>query len=202
MFLYRVLAIGLAVFLVAGIGSLFYAFNHCEKGMEGDELPLKSLRNRSELRSLAEKMRSGQMKPAETKAYVELGGSLQKYNSYDLLKNFFVAPHDGSILNYFIAGKHSLGSIPTPPNHHQSLKMLLEAGADPNLQGTNNMDWLSMPPLIFAASGDDLESIKLLVEQGADVHATFKGYVRDYTALSVTDNNETKALLKSLGAQK
>ncbi len=69
-------------------------------------------------------------------------------------------------------------------------RRLVEQGADVNAVRDNR----KTTALMIAADADDLESLKLLLDHGADVTVKNK---RDQTALDRADSEEAKALLQA-----
>ena len=72
-------------------------------------------------------------------------------------------------------------------------KMLLDAGADPNLRSSSGF-WT---PLIYAAALDQPEMVSTLLSSGAHVNATNS---EGQTALQYTDEAEIARLLIASGA--
>ena len=63
-----------------------------------------------------------------------------------------------------------------------SVRILLENGADPNLKETAN----GQTALMFAAASDRIDVVKLLLSRGADINVTSR--VEDFAALTMTND--------------
>lgn len=78
----------------------------------------------------------------------------------------------------------------------QILKMLLKAGADPNLKASSEYNYA---PLLEAASLGESQMVSILLAAGADVNATNK---IGQTALHLANNAEAARLLIAAGANR
>jgi ankyrin repeat protein len=71
-------------------------------------------------------------------------------------------------------------------------RLLLEAGADPNVAGSLN--WGTTTPLIVATRGGFIEGMQLLLDHGADPNIEIDGE----TAMSVAEQIKPKKLAKEV----
>ena len=86
-------------------------------------------------------------------------------------------------------------------NHPECLPLLIEAGADINYVCRGITDYYSYTALMWAAEDGVTESVKILLENGADIHAKNK---RGKTALDLAMTNqhtEIVQLLQAAGAK-
>ena len=86
-------------------------------------------------------------------------------------------------------------------NHPECLPLLIEAGADINYVCRGITDYYSYTALMWAAEDGVTESVKILLANGADIHAKNK---RGRTALDLAMNNqhtEVVQLLQAAGAK-
>lgn len=76
---------------------------------------------------------------------------------------------DKSMINYYCPKDFYTPLLTaTMFNRKEFIKMLLEYGANPNINGP-----LNTSPLYYAVTNDDFEIIKLLVDKGADVNCCY-----------------------------
>lgn len=163
---------------------------------------LAELAHRAALRAYAAKMAEGRLTAEELRDYLTKGGSYQRKKSYDSSRDFFVGADQGSVLRCFIDGPRP-SRIALPGDRLNSLQMLLDVGSDPNLQGpaqaVGGEDLLS--PTLFAAAGDDLDALKLLVAKGGNLELREDKYAGRYgPALALASRPEVLDFLASRGA--
>jgi hypothetical protein len=163
---------------------------------------LAELANRSALRAYAVKMAEGRITADELSDYLVKGGSHQREKTYDRSRDFFVGDNQGSVLRFFINGPRWV-EITLPADRLKSLQMLLSVGSDPNLRGpadsVGGENLLS--PTLFAAAGNDLEALKLLVAKGGDVEQREDKYAGRYgPALALASRTDVLDFLLSRGA--
>ena len=163
---------------------------------------LAELANRSALRAYAVKMGEGRITADEVADYLIKGGSYQQDKSYDGVRNFFVGKGQGSVLRHFIDGPGN-GERRLPADRLKSLQMLLDVGADPNLQGSSDgvggENLLS--PTLFAAAGNDLGALKLLVAKGGNLALREEKYAGRYgPALALATRADVLDFLLDNGA--
>lgn len=159
--------------------------------------------NRSALRAYAVKMAEGRVTVDELTDYLIKGGSFQKIQSYDRAKDFFVGSSQLSVLRFFIAGPR-VDRARLPAERLDCLKLLLDVGSDPNLQGPSSMvggeDLLS--PTLYAAAGNDLDALRLLVARGGNTELREKKYAGMYgPALALASYPEVLTFLVQSGAK-
>ncbi len=160
------------------------------------------LANRSALRAYAVKMAEGRITADELRDYLVKGGSFQQEKTYDRARDFFVGDHQGSVLRFFIDGPRGFEAR-LPADRLQSLQILLDVGSDPNLRGpaksVGGENLLS--PTLFAAAGNDLEALKLLVAKGGDIEQREDQYAGRYgPALALATRTDVLDFLLSRGA--
>lgn len=83
--------------------------------------------------------------------------------------------------------------------NHEILKLLLDAGINANIPPANGFKLFTPTPICLAASLGDLESVKLLIEHGADIRLKLYGTTPLLSAL-INGKIEIAKLLISLGA--
>lgn len=164
---------------------------------------IAELANRSALRAYAVKIVDGSITADEVVDYLVKGGSYQREKSYDRVHDFFVGGDQASILRYFIDGPRGVeGRLPV--DRLKSLKILLDVGADPNLAGpSNNVGGENLlSPTLFAAAGNDLEALKLLVSKGASLEQREEKYLGMYgPALALATRADVLDFLLDKGAK-
>lgn len=164
---------------------------------------IAELANRSALRAYAVKISEGSITANEMADYLIKGGSYQREKSYDRVHDFFVGSDQGSILRFFIDGPRGVESR-LPADRLKSLQLLLDVGADPNLQGPSDSvggeNLLS--PTLFAAAGNDLEALKLLIAKGGNLALREEKYAGHYgPALGLATRPDVLDFLLKNGAQ-
>lgn len=178
------------------------ASTHPENAMLKPGGLLAATLNRSALRAYAEKMADGRITAAELTDYLIKGGSFQRAQRYDRTKDFFVGSAQQSVLRFFIAGPQ-VESSTLPTERLKCLKLLLDVGSDPNLPGPEDEvggeDLLS--PTLFAAAGNDLPALKLLIAAGGHTELQEKKYAGVYgPALALATRPDVLAFLAQSGA--
>lgn len=163
---------------------------------------LAELANRAALRAYAVKMGEGHISADEVTDYLIKGGSYQREKSYDGVRNFLVGQGQGSVLRFFIEGPGT-GERPLPVDRLKSLQVLLDVGADPNLQGPSESvggeNLLS--PTLFAAAGNDLGALRLLVAKGGNLALREDKYAGRYgPALALATRADVLDFLLDSGA--
>lgn len=164
---------------------------------------LAELAHRAALRAYAVQMAEGRLTADELSDYLTKGGSYQREKSYDGSRDFFVGDDRGSVLRFFIDGPRG-SKTPLPGDRLKSLAILLDLGSDPNLQGpakgVGGENLLS--PTLFAAAGDDLEALKLLVARGGNIELREVKYAGKFgPALALASRTEVLDFLLSRGAR-
>lgn len=91
----------------------------------------------------------------------------EKPNSYEALLKHGASP------NVLMRGKRVITHWAAMKEDPRWLRLALEHGADPNLVNTGRGRPLEGHPLRFAISNGTLETVKLLVEHGADINKPF-----------------------------
>ena len=79
-------------------------------------------------------------------------------------------------------------AIDSPHGSSEAVKLLLEAGADPEDEGSQKAPWRAWIPLVLATNGNNHGIIKLLVEYGADLEMV--GCEEVFTAPEYTVHKE------------
>lgn len=99
------------------------------------------------------------------------------------------------MLNYFSPDGFTLLGFASFFGHLHLVKILLEKGADPNIQSNNN---LNVAPIHSACSGSNYEIAELLIHRGANVNARqLQGYTPLHTAAHNGNTELAKLLLKN-----
>ncbi|GAA6141928.1 hypothetical protein [Hydrogenophaga sp. 5NK40-0174] len=163
---------------------------------------LAALKHRSELRDYARKMVQGELSAPEVADYITKGGSYQAARSYDSTRDFLVGAAGGSVLRFFIDGPHVSGTR-LPPDRLESLALLLEAGADPNLLSEDSglLGAAQLSPTLFAAAGNDLPALRLLVAKGGKLDQREQKYAATYgPALALATRSDVLDFLLASGA--
>lgn len=101
-------------------------------------------------------------------------------------------PNRSSALQYAILRGYDAYALKATPGYPELIRLLLAKGADPN-----NVDVDGCNPLITAAEKDDVTTIQLLLERGADLaHENNKGWL----ALDRAVNYQRRAAARTLVA--
>lgn len=155
--------------------------------------------NRSTLGEYAKKIEARTITETEMKDYILKGGDIDAFNSYDLVRKFFVGTPERPVLNIFIRRKAEAEI----PERLKILKILLEAGADPNLSiGSESSvsGHESLAPVLFATLNDDTDALQLLVKYGADLNLRQKKYLGEFgPAILLVGSIETADFLLAQG---
>lgn len=164
-----------------------------------------SLFHRSALRQYAGKISSRTITPEEVTLYVQKGGNVNVYQGYDAIHHFFNGTPRRSLLTFFVSS--SLLGEPKPPRYLESVKILLENGADPNFYFNNPGpgDSPAFSAVQFAARDNDIDALKLLVAFRGNVnlavaHQTYVDSDVEHPPLSLVSNVATAEYLLQNGA--
>ena len=83
-------------------------------------------------------------------------------------------------------------------NHPEILRMLLDEGADANIQSTGD----GATALMLAAGRGLSDAVELLLQAGADVNRSAKDGETALVAAEAIGDHETAALLRKAGARR
>lgn len=132
------------------------------------------------------------------------GNSLDTINNYiinhqDAQLKEYIAKNPSANLNEFTEEELSPVYTAISYENSEALKILLEAGADPNLKDTYGDESLTTSPLFYAIYCENTDAIKVLVENGGKVNISTSG---GYTPLMMAtyNNLEDITILEEAGA--